>query len=146
MNDWFELRVPALSQNESFVRSVVALFALQAGDWSLTELNEIRTAVSEAITNSIIHAYDGHLAGGEIVIQGKVTPGSIEVTITDFGQGIGDVLLAREPLFTTKPHEERSGLGFTVMESFMDGLTVSSAPGQGTTIRMVKYLRATTVQ
>ncbi|MBS3984225.1 MAG: anti-sigma F factor [Selenomonadales bacterium] len=146
MNDWFLLRIPAVSQNESFARSVVALFALQAGDWSVTELNEIKTAVSEAITNSIIHAYDGNAASGEIVVQGKVTPGALEVTVTDFGQGIGDIALAREPLFTTKPHEERSGLGFTVMESFMDELTVSSVPLQGTTIRMVKYLRATTVQ
>ncbi len=146
MKGWFELRIPALSQNESFARSVVALFALQAGDWSVAELNEIKTAVSEAITNSIIHAYEGNPNQGEIVVKGHVTAGTLEVTVIDYGQGIGDVARAREPLFTTKSHEERSGLGFTVMENFMDELTVSSSPGQGTTVRMVKHLIATTVQ
>ncbi|MBT9156758.1 MAG: Anti-sigma F factor [Firmicutes bacterium] len=146
MNGWVELRIPALSQNESFARMVVAFFALQAGDWSVAELNEIKTAVSEAVTNAIIHAYEDNLDTGDIVVQGQATPGTLEVTITDFGRGIADIVRAREPLFTTKAHEERSGLGFTVMENFMDELTVTSSPRQGTSIRMVKYLNLTTVQ
>lgn len=146
MRDWFELRIPALSQNESFARAVVAQFALQAGDWSIVELNEIKTAVSEAITNSIIHGYEGSPREGEIIVKGQATPNKLEITIIDHGQGIENVERARQPLFTTKPHDERSGLGFTVMESFMDELTVTSALGQGTTISMVKYLCSATLQ
>lgn len=138
MNNWFELRVPALSLNEKFARTVAALFALQAGDWTIADLNEIKTAVSEAITNAIIHGYEG--TAGEITLRGRVDHGRVELSIEDSGQGIEDVMQARQPLFTTKPEQERSGLGFTVMESFMDELTVTSSPGKGTVIVMVKYL------
>jgi len=140
MDNWFEMRMPALSLNEKFGRTVVALFALQAGDWSLADMNELKTAVSEAITNAIIHGYDN--AAGEVLVRGSVEAGKIEITISDCGQGIADIEQAREPLFTTKPEQERSGLGFTVMENFMDELTVSSAPGKGTVVKMTKYLSA----
>ncbi|MBS3939106.1 MAG: anti-sigma F factor [Peptococcaceae bacterium] len=138
MDNWFELRIPALSQNVQFARAVVAQFALEAGDWSLVELNEIRTAVSEAVTNAIIHGY--HEGSGDILLRGMVSPGSILVVISDFGVGIIDVEEARQPLFTTRPDEERCGLGFTVMESFMDEVEVESTPGQGTIVKMTKYL------
>lgn len=137
MENWFEMRFPALSVNEKFARTVAALFSLQVGDWSLADINEIKTAVSEAVTNAIIHGYEQ--ATGEITLRGQITEGRFEIVIQDDGQGIENVEQAREPLFTTKPEQERSGLGFTVMESFMDELTISSAPGKGTVIRMVKY-------
>ena len=120
------------------------LFRSQVGDWSLADLNEIKTAVSEAVTNAIIHGYEQTV--GEITLRGHVTEGKFEITIQDNGQGIENVELAREPLFTTKPEQERSGLGFTVMESFMDELAVSSTPGKGTVIKMVKYFVSPTQQ
>jgi len=144
MENWFEIRFPALSVNEKFARTVAALFSLQVGDWSLADLNEIKTAVSEAVTNAIIHGYEQTV--GEITLRGHVTEGKFEITIQDNGQGIENVELAREPLFTTKPEQERSGLGFTVMESFMDELAVSSTPGKGTVIKMVKYFVSPTQQ
>lgn len=144
MENWFEMRLPALSVNEKFARTVAALFSLQAGDWSLADINEIKTAVSEAVTNVIIHGYED--ATGEITVRGQVTAGKVEIIIQDNGKGIENVEQAREPLFTSKPEQERSGLGFTVMESFMDELTVSSAPGKGTVIKMVKYLVSPTQQ
>ncbi|KAF0195544.1 MAG: stage II sporulation protein AB (anti-sigma F factor) [Bacillota bacterium] len=144
MENWFEMRLPALSVNEKFARTVAALFALQVGDWSLADINEIKTAVSEAVTNVIIHGYEQ--TTGEITLRGQVSEGRFEIVIQDHGQGIENVEQAREPLFTTKPEQERSGLGFTVMESFMDELTVSSAPGKGTVIKMVKYFVSPTPQ
>ncbi|MBS3872858.1 MAG: anti-sigma F factor [Firmicutes bacterium] len=138
MENWFELRLPALSQNEKFARTTAALFALQAGDWSLVEINEIKTAVSEAVTNAIIHGY--HECCGEIIVSGTVAAGVVEFTISDAGQGIADVETARQPLFTTKPEHERSGLGFTVMENFMDEVEIDSTLGQGTKVKMTKYL------
>lgn len=138
MENWFELRLPALSQNERFTRSVAALFALQAGDWSLVEINEIKTAVSEAVTNAIIHGY--HDCYGEIMVSGQVSAGVVEFTVSDSGQGIADIETARQPLFTTRPEQERSGLGFTVMENFMDEVLITSTLGQGTKVKMTKYL------
>jgi len=137
MENWFEMRIPALSVNEKFIRTVAALFSLQVGDWSLADINEIKTAVSEAVTNAIIHGYEN--TTGEIIVRAHITAGRFEIAVADNGQGIEDVEQAREPLFTTKPEQERSGLGFTVMESFMDELTVSSTPGKGTVIKMVKF-------
>lgn len=144
MENWFEMRIPALSQNEKFARTVVSLFALQAGDWTVIELNEIKTAVSEAVTNAIIHGYEN--TTGEIIVRSQVSLGKLEIEVSDLGRGIDDIEQAREPLFTTKPEQERSGLGFTVMENFMDELLVSSAPGRGTTIKMTKYLGQQTTQ
>lgn len=144
MENWFELRLPALSVNEKFARTVAALFSLQVGDWSLADINEIKTAVSEAVTNAIIHGYEQ--ATGEITLRGHITADKFEIIIEDYGHGIENIEQAREPLYTTKPEQERSGLGFTVMESFMDELTVSSTPGKGTVIRMVKYFVSPTQQ
>lgn len=133
------LSFPSLSQNESFARQSVAAFALQAGDWTLVEMDEIMTAVSEAVTNAIIHAYEEVV--GEIHIHASILTGNgIEIVVEDNGIGIADIEQAMEPLFTTKGEQERTGMGFSFMESFMDRLSVSSAVGKGTKVRMVKWL------
>lgn len=135
------LSFPSLSQNESFARQVVAAFALQVGDWTLVELDEIMTAVSEAVTNAIIHAYEHQL--GEVRIRARILEGDgIEVIVEDDGVGIPDIEEAMEPMFTTKPQQERTGMGFSFMESFMHELAVTSAPNRGTSVRMVKWLTA----
>ena len=121
------------SANEGFARGAVACFAAQL-DPTLEELGDIETAVSEAVTNAIVHAYPDTL--GKIVVKAKILDGNIlEVTVRDWGKGIADVEQARQPLYTTGG-EERSGMGFTIMESFMDKLTVRSSEGKGTRVTM----------
>ena len=121
------------SANEAFARGTVACFAAQL-DPTLEELGDIKTAVSEAVTNAIVHAYPDTL--GRIVVKAQILEGGVlEITVRDWGRGIQDVEKAREPLFTTGG-EERSGMGFTIMESFMDKLTVRSQPGKGTKVTM----------
>ena len=121
------------SANEGFARGAVACFAAQL-DPTLEELGDIKTAVSEAVTNAIVHAYPDTL--GKIVVKAKILEGNVlEVTVRDWGRGIADVEQARQPLYTTGG-EERSGMGFTIMESFMDKLTVRSAEGKGTRVTM----------
>ena len=123
------------SSNESFARSAAAGFALQL-DPTLDEMGDIKTAVSEAVTNAIVHAYPDKL--GKIVMKLRILEGSIlELTVRDWGRGIDNVQQARQPLFTTGG-EERSGMGFTIMESFMDKLTVKSTPGKGTVVSALR--------
>ena len=125
------------SSNEGFARVAAAGFAAQL-DPTLDELGDIKTAVSEAVTNAIVHAYPDEL--GRIVLKLKLLPGNVlELTIRDWGRGIDNVEQARKPLFTTGG-SERSGMGFTIMESFMDKLTVRSVPGKGTTVQMRKRI------
>lgn len=125
------------SSNEGFARVAAAGFAAQL-DPTLDELGDIKTAVSEAVTNAIVHAYPDEL--GRIVLKLKLLPGNVlELTVRDWGRGIDNVEQARKPLFTTGG-SERSGMGFTIMESFMDRLTVKSAPGKGTTVSMRKRI------
>ncbi|MBQ9893920.1 MAG: anti-sigma F factor [Ruminococcus sp.] len=132
--------MPSLSVNESTARAVVSSFLIQA-DPTVEELSDIRTAVSEAVTNAVVHAYRG--TSGKIELTVKLLAGrEIYIRVKDRGCGIKDVEQAMEPLFTTAPEEERSGLGFSVMESFMDKLSVKSVPEKGTTIVMRKRLRA----
>ena len=127
------------SSNEGFARVAAAGFAAQL-DPTLDELGDIKTAVSEAVTNAIVHAYPDEL--GRIVLKLKLLPGNIlELTVRDWGRGIDNVEQARKPLFTTGG-SERSGMGFTIMESFMDKLTVKSTPGRGTTVTMRKRVSA----
>ena len=133
----FTLEFPSRSSNEAFARSAAACFAAQM-DPTLNELEDIKTAVSEAVTNAIVHAYPDSI--GKVLVKGRILQGGIlELSIKDRGQGIPDVEQARQPLFTTGG-EERSGMGFTIMESFMDKLTVRSAAGKGTTVVMRKKL------
>ena len=128
---------PSLSANESFARSAASCFAAQL-DPTLEELGDIRTAVSEAVTNAIVHGYPDTL--GDIVLRLRLLEGRVlEIQVKDKGVGIPDVEKARKPLFTTGG-EERSGMGFTIMESFMDGIRVRSAPGKGTSVTLRKQV------
>ena len=133
----FTLEFPSRSSNEGFARSAVACFAAQM-DPTLNELEDIKTAVSEAVTNAIVHAYPNQL--GKIVMKLRLLENqTLELVIRDWGCGMEDVEQARRPMFTTGG-EERSGMGFTIMESFMDRLTVRSVPGRGTTVVLRKRL------
>ena len=127
------------SANEGFARMAAASFAAQL-DPTLDEIGDIKTAVSEAVTNAIVHGYPDQL--GRIAVKLKMLPNNtLEITVRDWGRGIADIQQARQPLFTTGG-EERSGMGFTIMESFMDKLTVKSTPGRGTTVTMRKRVSA----
>ena len=127
------LEFPSRSTNEGFARSAAACFAAQL-DPTLEEINDVKTAVSEAVTNAIVHAYPDTI--GKITMKLRIREGQVlEIVIRDWGVGIADVDQARQPLFTTG-NEERSGMGFTIMESFMDSLRVRSAPGKGTAVTM----------
>ena len=133
------LEFPSRSSNEGFARSAAACFTAQR-DPTLNELEDIKTAVSEAVTNAIVHAYPDAI--GTVTLKMRVCPGNVlELTVKDRGRGIADVEKARQPMFTTGG-AERSGMGFTIMESFMDNLTVRSVPGRGTTVTMKKKLAA----
>ena len=124
---------PSRSANEGFARSAAAAFAAQL-DPTLDELGDVKTAVSEAVTNAIVHAYPDKL--GKVMLRMRIYPNNLlEIVIRDWGVGILDVERAREPMYTTGG-AERSGMGFTIMESFMDALKVRSAPGKGTTVTM----------
>ena len=131
------LILPALSVNEGVARAAVAAFCAQC-DPSATELADIKCAVSEAVTNCIVHAYRTY--AGEISITVRLIPGGVRIAVRDRGCGIADVRRAREPLFTTDAAGERSGMGFTVMESFMDKLSVHSREGVGTLVLLTKYI------
>ena len=131
------LEFPSRSSNEGFARSAVASFAAQL-DPTLNELEDIKTSVSEAVTNAIVHAYPDEI--GKVLVKVRICPGNVlEITVRDHGRGIPDVEKARQPMFTTGG-AERSGMGFTIMESFMDQLTVRSTAGRGTTVVMKKRL------
>ncbi len=130
---------PSLSENERFSRLVVSGFASQL-DPQVDEISDIKTAVSEAVTNSIVHAYKNEIGKIELVAR-IYDDNEIYIKIKDHGCGIPDVKKAMEPLFTTSPEEERAGLGFAVMESFMDKLRVISKEGKGTSVILTKKLR-----
>ncbi len=135
--NYIKLEFPGKSANEGFARAAVACFAAQL-DPTLEELGDIKTAVSEAVTNCIVHAYPDSI--GKIVLRAKINEKrELEIVIRDWGKGIEDVDRAREPMFTTGG-EERSGMGFTIMESFMDRMRVRSAPGKGTTVTLRKKI------
>lgn len=134
-NNEMTLTIKSLSENESFARSCVASFCLPLSP-SLEEINDIKTSVSEAVTNCVVHAYPNKV--GDIILNVKIVNNAIYITIKDFGIGIENINIAKEPFYTSKPEAERSGMGFTVMESFMDSVEVVSAPGIGTTIILQK--------
>ncbi|EST11681.1 anti-sigma F factor [Sporolactobacillus laevolacticus] len=138
MRNEMSLNFSAISENESFARVTVAAFVAQL-DPTLDELTEIKTVVSEAVTNCIIHGYENSGAG-KVEINASIEDGLITLTIRDHGVGIKDVEQAKQPLFTTKPELERSGMGFTIMENFMDHVTIETEEGKGTTIIMTKEI------
>ena len=128
---------PSRSANEALARAVVACFAAQL-DPTLDELGDIKTAVSEAVTNCIVHAYRDTI--GPITVRCRVLPDNVlDILVKDKGCGIADVAAARKPMFTTGG-EERSGMGFTIMESFMTSLRVTSRPGKGTSVHMKRRI------
>ena len=132
-----QLIIESISENESFARTVVAAYITKL-DPTLEELADVKTAVSEAVTNSIIHGYAGKK--GQIVIKCEIQGKTVEIEVSDKGVGIEDIEKAMEPLYTTKPEWERSGMGFAFMEAFMDELKVESVPGKGTKIIMKKEI------
>ncbi|APH04534.1 anti-sigma F factor [Bacillus weihaiensis] len=138
MKNEMNLQFSALSQNESFARVTVASFIAQL-DPTMDELTEIKTVVSEAVTNAIIHGYEND-PNGIVYISVTLEDGVVSLTIKDEGIGISDVDEARQPLYTTKPELERSGMGFTIMENFMDECSVQSSATSGTTVKMTKHL------
>lgn len=138
MNNSMELKFSALSENESFARAAVAGFCLHLNP-SIDELTDIKTAVSEAVTNCVVHAYPNSC--GNIVIKVELFDDTIHIEIRDYGVGIKDLKKARTPFFTTKPLEERSGMGFTVMESFMDSLDIQNAKDCGLIVKMSKTIK-----
>ena len=133
-----KLEFSSKSKNESFARIAVAAFATQL-DPSIEEIADIKTSVSEAVTNCIIHGYEEK--EGTIKIVCRLFANSIEIEITDNGKGIEDIEKAKEPLYTSKPELERSGMGFTIMESFMDEVKIESLLGIGTKITMKKMIK-----
>ncbi len=131
------LEIDSISENESFARVAVATFVARLNP-TMEEISDIKTAVSEAVTNAVVHAYEG--AQGKIYITCEIEDRNVHITIEDKGKGIEDIEKAREPLFTTKPDEERSGMGFVFMEVFMDELSVESKQQEGTIIKMSKKI------
>src|SRR5690554_3771472 len=135
-DNYCEVKFEAKSENEAFARMVVAGFVVHL-DPALDELNELKTAVSEIVTNSIIHAYNNK--GGEILMTiGTTKDGNVDVTVTDYGCGIADLSKARELFYTSRPDEERSGMGLTIIEAFTDEFHIKSVLGEGTTIKIRK--------
>lgn len=140
MNNFFDMKMMASGKNEAFARSTVAAFALACSP-TLEEINDLKTAVSEAVTNAVVHAYKDDSGVIELLCEVNEEERSITVSVTDFGCGITDVDEAREPFFTTRPEDERSGMGFTIIETFTDEMTVKSKLNEGTTVAMKKVFR-----
>ena len=135
--NYIKFEFPSKSINEGFARTAAACFAAQL-DPTLDEIGDIKTAVSEAVTNCIVHAYPKTI--GRIVMKLRIyNEGTLEITVKDFGAGIADIEKAREPMFTTGG-DDRTGMGFTIMESFMNSVTVRSCVNKGTTVKMRKKL------
>ncbi|MBR3763507.1 MAG: anti-sigma F factor [Clostridia bacterium] len=127
----------SLAENESFARVVIAAFAVQLSP-TMSEIADIKTAVSEAVTNAIVHGYEGSC--GQVTMRAVIEGATLTVVVEDKGKGIRDVSQAMEPFFTTHPEQERSGMGFSVMQTFMDALHVESQPGSGTRVTMRKKI------
>lgn len=139
-NNKMKLQFSSRSENESFARATVAAFASQL-DPTVGELTDLKTVVSEAVTNAIIHGYEEN-PDGLITITAEIDGDVVTVTVQDDGVGIDDLEQARQPLYTTKPELERSGMGFTIMENFMDEVQVTSVKGKGTIVKMTKRIES----
>ncbi|HLR35972.1 MAG TPA: anti-sigma F factor [Tissierellales bacterium] len=137
-NNYMKLEFMNRSANEAFARVVVSAFAAQL-DPTIEEISDIKTAVSEAVTNSVIHGYEN--GEGIIIVESWIKGNKVEIVVSDNGNGIEDIEKALEPFYTSKPELERSGMGFTVMETFMDSLEVYSESGKGTKVKMTKTFK-----
>jgi stage II sporulation protein AB (anti-sigma F factor) len=138
--NFMKLEFASRSENEGFARVTVAAFVTQL-DPTLDELTDLKTVVSEAVTNAIIHGYNNQ-PDGIVTIQAEMDGDTVYLTIEDQGEGIDDLEQAKQPLFTSKPELERSGMGFTIMENFMDEIEVTTAVGIGTKIKMKKRIES----
>jgi stage II sporulation protein AB (anti-sigma F factor) len=141
--NYMRLQFPSLSENESLARVAVAAFITRL-DPTMDQLTELKTAVSEAVTNAIIHGYES--SEGEVRVFCSIEHGVVEVIIEDDGRGIADIEEARQPLYTSRPELERSGMGITIMENFVDEVLIDSVPGQGTRVRLRKVIAASPEQ
>ena len=137
VENYLKIELPAISENEGLARMLAGAFLLHLNP-TVEELEDVKTALSEAVTNAVIHGYEGK--GGNIELTFEKSGHEIFLQVTDYGVGIANVSKAMEPLFTTKPELERSGMGFTFMEAFMDEVSVESVPKKGTVVRMKKKL------
>lgn len=139
MNNRMELSFWAIAENEALARMVISAFLVKTNP-TLSVISEVRTAVSEAVTNAIVHAY-GERNNGSVVMRAFLEADRVNIEIEDSGCGIDDIELAMKPFYTSQPERERSGMGFSLMQSFMDGVQVHSEPGKGTIVAMTKLLR-----
>ncbi len=137
MNNKMTVKFDSISQNESFARNVIASFILPLNP-SLSELSDVKTAVSEAVTNAIVHGYPDSV--GEVTLSAEISGNTVHITVSDCGVGIDDLPKALEPFYTTKPSEERSGMGFTIIKTFMDEVDVVSKINTGTVVNMTKSI------
>ena len=138
MDNYMELRLPAESKNEAFAGNVIAAFCVELNP-TVDEIDDVKTVVSEAVTNCIVHAYADKK--GEIILRAAIDGRILHMEIEDSGVGIKNIDEARQPYYTSKPDEERSGMGFTIMESFMDGMEIISKPEGGVTVKLTKDFR-----
>ena len=136
--NYFELELKAISENEKFARNVVASFVIPLNP-TVSELDDIKTAVSEAVTNCIVHGYN-YQTDKPIHIRAEIQEDNVKIIIRDYGNGIENIEQAMQPFFTTKANDDRSGMGFTVMQSFMDSVLVQSEIGKGTTVIMTRKI------
>ena len=137
-NNYLKLQFLSLPRNQAFARDAVAAFCLELNP-SLSDLSDIKTAVSEAVTNCTVHAYKKE--AGMVTLECKIEEGQLHITVSDEGEGIADVEQAIQPFFTSLPSAERSGMGFTIMQTFMDEFKVDSKTGGGTTVFMTKSFK-----
>ena len=139
MTNQMELSFLSLAENEAFARMVISAFLMQMSP-TMSLISEVRTAVSEAVTNAVVHAYAGK-QDGKILLRATLDGQKVDIEVEDFGCGIENVAQAMTPFYTSQPEKERTGMGFSLMLSFMDGVQVISAPGSGTLVRMTKLVR-----
>ena len=135
MDNYMELHLPAESKNEAFARNVIAAFCVELNP-TVDEIDDVKTVISEAVTNCIVHAYPEK--SGEITLRAQIDGNILHMEVEDYGVGIADIEKAKQPFFTSKPNEERSGMGFTIMESFMDELEIVKNDHGGTTVKLSK--------
>lgn len=136
--NYLKLQFYSLARNQAFARDAVAAFCLELNP-TLSDLSDVKTAVSEAVTNCTVHAYGGNL--GLVTVECEIEDNSLHIKVSDTGKGIADVEQAIQPFFTTQPDDERSGMGFTIMQTFMDEFRVNSVQGEGTVVYMVKSFK-----